>query len=1122
MDLGGWLRSLGLECYEALFRKHAIDDAVLPSLTTEDLRDLGINIVGHRRKLMNAIAALNAGTGAASVHAPVTFETDGAHSAQRRQLTIMFCDMVDSTALSARLDPEDMSAVIRAFHGIITDVAERFDGYIAKIIGDGVRLYFGYPQAHEDDVERAVRAGLAIVDAARSTPYRQEPAFEVRVGIATGLVVVGQLIGEIRTHEHGVVGETPNLAARLQSFAEPGSVVVALSTKRLLGRMFELNPLQPRLVKGFAAPVYAWSVVRVRENVTRFDASRLGAMTPFVGREHELALLLDRWRKTTENEGQLVLVSGEAGIGKSRITVAMRDRLDREQYGAVRYQCSPHHVNDAFYPVIGQIWRAAQFVVGEPTERRLQKLEASVEQLGLNLEQTVPYLAALMSIPSDDRYPPLEMAPADLKERIIAALIASFAAMARDRPVLAVLEDAHWIDPSTLDLLTRTIDQISTLRAMMVVTFRHDFVAPWVGRANVTSLVLSRFGRRDTAAMIDRLVAGKQLPQAVLEEIAAKADGVPLFVEELTKTVLESGLLREQASAYVLAAPLTPLAIPSTLQDSLMARLDRLGPVKEIAQIGAVIGREFSYRLLAAVAPLTEPELQHALRQLIASELINGRGDPPEAIYRFKHALVQDTAYASLTRHRRKQIHADIAAILAGDLAEPLEIAPAVIAQHYTEAGLPEAAVHYWVLAAELSLSRSAPAEADRYAHAGLALIPLLSKGPDQQAFELALYLAWANAMLPMKGYAAQETVTALTEAKRLIDLGAGTNMQRFAVLYQICTSHITAARYEAALTQARQIVEIAERDDDTTYRLVGYRLLGVSLLFEGRLRGALESLERAEQYRDAVRQKPLSYRFGNDPGRAASSYKIWMLWLLGFPDRAENLARRVLTELPERGFANTVAFGTYLAAVQLSLFADDMVATEQRSAELIAYCTENKVEQFRLISSLVHACAHATRVPTETNVLEIRTAFEAERRSGGRISDSVFISQFVKALLNANAVTDAEIELNKAFAFVEHSGERFWLPELHRLSGQIALKQPKPNATKAEICFERAVEIAREQQSRMLELRATTDLARLRHNRAANGEDVRGLLEPALATIEGGDNTFDVRNARLLVASIC
>ncbi len=1121
MDLEGWLRSLGLECYEALFRKHAIDDTVLLSLTAEDLRDLGIGIVGHRRKLLNAIAALSAEAGTPSLHKHANFDTYGAHTAERRQLTLMFCDMVDSTALSARLDPEDLSAVIRTFHGIITEVAERFDGYIAKIIGDGVRLYFGYPRAQEDDAERAVRAGLAIVDAVRDTQRRQDPAFEVRVGIATGLVVVGELIGEIRAHEHGVVGETPNLAARLQGLGQPGDVVIATSTKRLLGRMFDLKPLRPQLAKGFAAPVQGWSVIRARENVTRFDASRLGAMTPFVGREHELALLLDRWRKSTENEGQLVLVSGEAGIGKSRITVAMRDRIDREEYVGVRYQCSPHHVNDAFYPIMGQIWRAARFVVGEPTERRLQKLEASVKQLGLDLGQTVPYLASLMSIPFGDRYPPLEMAPSDLKERIIAALIASFAAMTHDRPVLAVMEDAHWIDPSTLDLLTRTIDQIPAHRAMMVVTFRHDFVAPWVGRANVTSLVLSRFGRRDTAAMIDRVVAGKHLPQVVLDEIAAKADGVPLFVEELTKTVLESGLLREQDSAYVLAAPLTPLAIPATLQDSLMARLDRLGPVKEIAQIGAVIGREFSYRLLAAVAPLTEPELQHALRQLVASELINGRGDPPGAVYRFKHALVQDTAYASLTRHRRKQIHADIAAMLAAERAEPLEIAPAVIAQHYTEAGLPEAAVRYWVLAAEQSLSRSAPAEADRYAHAGLALIPLMTKGPDQQAFELALHLAWANAMLPMKGYAAQETVTALTEAKRLIDSGAGTNMQRFAVLYSICTSHMTAARYEAALTQARHIVEIAERQDDATHRLVGYRLLGVSLLFEGHLRGALESLERAEQYRDAVRQKPLSYRFGNDPGRAASSYKTWVLWLLGFPDRAENLAKQVLSELPEPGFANTVAFATYLAGVQLSLFADDMAAAEQRSAELIAYCTDNRVEQFRLISSLVYTCAHATRVPTDANVSAIRTAFAAERRSGGRISESVFISQFVKALLNAGAAVDAEIELHQAFAFVEHSGERFWLPELHRLSGAIALKQPQPNITQAEICFERAIEIAREQQSPMLALRATTDLVRLRHERAAKGNDVRRLLEPALAAIEGGGSTPDVRNARLLIASV-
>ena len=572
MDVGVWLRGLGLAQYEAAFRENEIDDAVLSKLTVEDLKDIGVAVVGHRRKIMSAIEELNAPS-AARAEAETKSSTQIAvaavappDAAERRQLTVMFSDLVGSTALSARLDPEDMREIIRAYQDACSGAIARYDGFVAKFMGDGVLAYFGFPRAHEEDAERAVRAGLEIAAVVPKLEPRAGERLKVRIGVATGVVVVGDLVGQGSAQEQAVVGDTPNLAARLQALAEPGAIVIAESTRRLLGGAFELKPLGAQTLKGFDAPVPAWTVVREAENVSRFEAARSQGLTPFVGREHEVALLMDRWRDASEGEGQVVLLSGEAGIGKSRSLVALRERIGDEPHMRVRYQCSPHHVNDAFYPISSQIWHAAGFVSGEPATARLEKLEAMIARSWLDAKDIAPFLAALLSVPGEGRYPPLEMALPEQKERTIAALLALFEGLTRDAPVLALLEDAHWIDPTSLDVFSRLVDRLPGMRALLVITFRPEFPPPWFGRANVSSLALSRFGRRQVLAMVDRVVGGNALPTEVLDQIVAKTDGVPLFVEELTKTVLESDLLREENGAYVLRAALTPLAIPSTLR----------------------------------------------------------------------------------------------------------------------------------------------------------------------------------------------------------------------------------------------------------------------------------------------------------------------------------------------------------------------------------------------------------------------------------------------------------------------------------------------------------------------------------------------------------------------------
>jgi class 3 adenylate cyclase/predicted ATPase len=1117
MEIGDWLRSFGLGQYEAIFRENEIESNVLPELTDQHLRDLGVPL-GHRLKLLRAFREF-ASDPTIRAQPPASQELKPRDTAERRQLTVMFCDLVGSTSLAAGLDPEDMADLIRAFQGAVTKSVTHFDGHIAKFMGDGALVYFGYPCAHEDDAERAARAGLALVEAVRALGSNRGIVLEARAGIATGLVVVGELMGKGEARERGVVGETPNLAARLQGLAEPGAVLIAKSTRRLLGRTFKLKATGPCELKGFAAPVRAWSILGEAENISRFEASRSETMTPLVGREQEVSLLLERWRGAVEGEGQVVLLSGEAGIGKSRILAALRERISGERYISLRYQCSPHHVNDAFHPIIGQIWHAAGFASGEPAATRLDKLETMVELSGLESGEIAPYLASLLSIPSEGRYPALEMAPSELKEQTLAAMTALFVGLTKVAPVLALLEDAHWVDPTTLDVFSRLVERLQGLRALLVVTFRPEFSAPWLGRPHVTTHGLNRFGRRQVVAMIDLITNGKALPAEVLDEIVAKTDGVPLFVEELTKAVLESGLLREENGVYVLASTLTPLAIPTTLQDSLMARLDRQATAMEVAQIGAAIGREFSYRLLEAVSPITGPALQDALIQLMASELVYGRGTPPEASYVFKHALVQDTAHASLLRRRRQRIHADIAHALTERFADQADSAPAIMAHHYTEAGLIEPAAGCWLKAAELSLSRSAPIEASRYIEAGLALIPDLPDGLDRRSRELALQIARANAIFALKGYTAPQAVEALTRAKLLLDSGVGADVQRFSVLFGLCGANYMAARWESAFALANQIVEVANRQDDPIHRLVGYRLLATTQFFSGHHCEALKSLEWAEQYRDPDRQRQLSFRFGIDPGLAVLCYKLLALLSLGLPSTAAQINEQLMAELATHRHVPTVATCSALALFA-ELLSGDFEACERHSAELFPYCTEKRVDQIRRFGAVFNACARAMGNPTEENIAAIRAGIDANDRSGTRMSNSVFISKLAEAMLAAENVSGAEAALQEGFAFVEQSGERLWLAELHRLEGRAALKCVEPDKMRAAACFLKAIEIARAQDARMLELRAATDLAQLWHDTNSR-DDPRAMLEPILAAIQGGETTRDVRNARSLLAAL-
>ena len=625
MDVGDWLRSLALGQYETLFRQNDIDAEVLSELTEGDLEKFGVSF-GHRKRLLKAIASLGSTETSVKPAAPVALQTS-TDAAERRQLTVMFCDLVGSTALSARLDPEDLRGIIGVYHRCCAELIERCGGFVAKYMGDGVLAYFGYPQAHEHDAERAVQAGLAIVEAAPKLVTIAGSPLQVRVGIATGLVVVGDVIGSGEAQERGIVGETPNLAARLQGIAEPNMVVIAEGTRRLLGNLFELEDLGAKDLKGIAGPVRAFAALRVSTVESRFDALHASGLTALVGREEEIELLLRRWSRAKTGEGQVVLLSGEGGIGKSRLTAALLEHLATEPHTRLRYFCSPQHTDSAFYPIIGQMERAAGFRRDDTAEQRLDKLKAVLSQGTNDLREVVPLIADLLSISTGDRYPPIDLKPQKRKEKTLAALIAQVEGLSAKEPVLMVFEDVHWSDATTRESLDLLIDGVPRLHVLVIITFRPEFTPSWVGRPHVTLLALNRLPPQQRAVMISHVTRGKALPKEITDQIIDRTDGVPLFIEELTKSVVDSGWVTEAGDHYAMTG--SALAIPTTLQASLLARLDRIASTREVAQIGAALGRSFSHELISAVAVIPQPQLDDALNELVRAELIFRRGTPP-------------------------------------------------------------------------------------------------------------------------------------------------------------------------------------------------------------------------------------------------------------------------------------------------------------------------------------------------------------------------------------------------------------------------------------------------------------------------------------------------------------
>jgi len=901
-----WLNALGLGQYAQRFADNDIDASILRDLTDEDLEKIGVSL-GHRKKILRAIAELD--------EVGIAPESPHWDEAERRQLTVMFADLVGSTALSTRLDPEDLRKIIGAYQRRCAEVIAKSGGFVARYLGDGILAYFGYPQAHEEDAERAVRAGLELIEAVAKLDDGAGTALRVRVGIATGLVVVGDLRGEGAAQEHEVVGETPNLAARLQALAEPDTVVIAGNTRCLLGDLFEYRALGSVTIKGFGDPVPVWQVTGASAIDSRFEALRV-TRTPLVGRDEEINLLMRRWQQAKANEGCVVLISGEAGIGKSRIAQTIVERLSGEPYARLRYFCSPHHQDSALYPTIRRLERAAGFRREDTDELRLAKLEAVLAQATNDFSEVVPLLADLLSIPTGDRYPQLNLSPQKRKEKTLRAQLAQIEGLAAHQPVLMVFEDVHWSDPTTLESLDLLIDRVVLLRVLVIITFRPEFTPPWVGRPHVTLLSLSRLAPRQRAEMITRVTGGKALPREIADQIIDRTDGVPLFIEELTKSVVESGLVTEDGDRYAVTGPMASLAIPMTLQASLLARLDRLASVRDVAQMGAALGRQFSHELIGAIAPpQQQQQLDDALQQLVHAELIFRRGIPPDAEYTFKHALVQEAAYSTLLRGQRQHLHARITTTLEERFPEIVTSQPGLLARHCAEGGMAEKAIAYCLAAGEQAIARSAMAEAVAQLRRGLNLLTSLSDTAGRRRHELNLQIALGRALIATKGQGARATGEAYARARQLCEQ-LERPAQLLPVLFGQWIHYLLRAELRLARRSAAELQQLGKAQDDTSLKFVACRWGGVTDLYLGEFTAARAELEHGLALFDPVQRPFYAALEAYDAHVAILSYLSRILVSLGYFDQARTRRDAALAEASKLGHTFTLAHSLFLACL--------------------------------------------------------------------------------------------------------------------------------------------------------------------------------------------------------------
>lgn len=994
--------------------------------------------------------------------------------ADRRQLTVMFCDLVGSTALSDRLDPEELREVVRSYQAAAGEVVDRYGGYVAQYLGDGMLVYFGYPVAHENDVQRAVHTALGILDALGGLNLRiqreQEIRLSVRIGIHTGPVVTGK----IGARERLALGQTPNLAARLQGMAEPGTVVLSAASHRLVRGFFTFAPLGPQILKGITQPVEVYRVLQPTGVRSAFELAITQGLTPAVGRSQEIAALLASVERLSRGGSEIALVTADAGFGKSRLIQMLRERTSFEPLLWLVCRCSPYTRNSALNPILDLLQDLFRFRPGDSEASKLGRLHWGLARLRLPTEQGVPLLADFLSVPLGQRYEPLGLSPQRRKERTFELLLACLARLAEDRPVVLVVEDLHWVDPSTLELLHQLVET-TPARILIILTARRDFPSPWPPGSKVAEISLGPLSPSETRDVVLGIAAGRKLPPEVLRHIVDKTDGVPLFIEELTKMMLESGLLREGPHGLELSGPLPMLDIPATLQDSLTARLDRLGGGRELVQVSSVLGREFTYELIRAVSRLEEGLLAVQLARLVKAELLFQQGEPPEATYVFKHALIQDTAYGSLLKSQRRVYHHRIAEILLARFFDVAAVRPELLAHHYTLAELPDPAIRYWLQAGTRALERSANHEAIDLFQRALALIEELPEGVERDRLELEIQAALGPALIAIKGYSAPEVNRVYARAHDL-SRRIGDAPRLFGALWGLGVYNLVLARLDEDYRY--QILHIAEIEQDPVMLLGAYFGTGCVECFRGEILVAHDSLEKSLTFDSPDRTVPQVWNSGgDDAGVAALCFSAFALWARGHPDQALRRSGEAIELARRIAHPYSLAFALTHCAF-LFQFLREGEAVRSRAGEAAALSEEKGFLVFAIMGGFV--LGWAQEEAGEPGGLERMLAcLAAWRGAGARIWEPYFLCLLAEVQARRGSTAEALALIDEALAAISRSSEAFWLAELYRLQGEIRLASGEEE--EAERSFQQALAVAREQGFRAFELRSSLSLARLR-----------------------------------------
>jgi class 3 adenylate cyclase/predicted ATPase len=1110
-DLAEWLESHGLSQYAPTFAENNIDHSVLPDLTDNDLEKLGVTL-GHRKKLLRAIEALRVGSQTTSATVPnVTAASPSLaqhREAEFRQITVMFCDLVGSTQLAEKLDPEELQKLLDAYRGECSTAIGRYGGEVARYFGDGVMAFFGWPRAHEDDAVRALHAALEI--ASGITKIAGPVPLTCRMGVCSGPVVVGEIGNSATPWSMDAVGETPNIAARIQTLATPNTVLISESTRRLVSTAFDLQDLGLQELKGVTEPLHVYRVLAAKYAASRFEATHAGSLTPLVGRSSELNLLLDRWKKVKEGDGQAILLSGIPGVGKSRLLQELKSQIQEEPHLLLHHQCSPYHSQSAFFPVIEQIEQAAQLAAREADADKIAKLQTYLPRPMDRSGEPLLLIAKLLAIPTENSRELSELTPQQIKNRTISTLVDMLLAFSSQRPTLCIFEDAHWLDPSTLELLELMISRIDRARVLLIVSCRPEFRPPWMAHANITTHSLTRLSNTEVKTMIRDLLRGGSIPQPLIDQIIGKADGVPLFIEELTNSTLSAPLQTRNTSER--AAQPASLRVPETLSDALMERLDRVAPSRRMAQIAAVIGREFSYDVLSAASQIDEDDLQSALSLLERADVIHRVGVSPSVRFAFKHVLLRDAIYESLLRSRRQQIHADIAEVLKNDFPELAENQSEVLAYHYQEAGNHQLAIRCWFGSGQRALAHSANVEAIANFRKALQLLNALPETPERIKQEIDIQLALGIPLIAVQGYASAETREAFSRA-RILCLRLGDIPEYFQALFGLWGNSWMAGKNDDALRMADEFLSRSRALSDTVLLRVAHRAMGSTLLTIGDFQSSANHFEETIKLSISKGKQPLYSRYMVEPQAASLLLLSWDLWFLGYPDRSLSRVSEALALAQELGHPYTVAFAHYMTSV-VHLFRGDAARALESAAKSFQVSKEQRFSLYAILSRISRGRASGELGRLGEARSEMALGIDEARRNGVGymlpMMDSWLADVHAKAGDNERALSIIEGVL----ATIGDVTGRSWESELHRQKAQILVALSSSKVTEAESHLKKSIEVARGQSAKSLELRAATDLAELWRTQG-KPDEARALLEPLCRWFAEGAETADLRRAR-------